>query len=260
MTEAFPRGLLDQAALPRYARTAERLWDEVRAEGARRGDRLPGERALAQRYGVSRVTVRAALGVLAQRGLVAPVQGQGWSVVAEAAAAGTGTGSLPTAPSGRVQGFADFAAEHGLVVHARVLSNRVRAATHTEAAELRIAPGSELFELLRLRYLDGRVTALEHNRVPLNLCPALAETDFATASLYATLRAADPAQLPGRADYAVEARAADDRERDLLQIVGSVPLLVATQLTANQHGRPLELTVQAYRGDRYRFQGQISNR
>ena len=259
MVETFPRGLLDHDARPRYVRTAERLWEDLSAERARPGDRLPGERALAARYAVSRETLRAALAILQRRSLVAPVQGQGWSVLTEAGPPADPPATA-TAPGRSVQGFADFAAAQGLRAHAHVLGHRVRPATHAEAAELRIGPGAELFELRRLRYLDGRVTALEHNRVPLALCPALATTDFAAASLYATLRHADPPQLPGLADYAVEARVPDDSERELLEIAGPVPLLVATQLTANQNGRPLELTVQVYRGDRYRFQGQISNR
>lgn len=259
MVETFPRGLLDSAGPPRYVRTAERLWEDLSAAQARHGDRLPGERTLAQRYGVSRVTLRSALGLLQQRGLLAPVQGQGWSVLVESAD-DTRQSEPAAGPRGSIQGFADFAAEQGLEVRAKVLMSQVRPASHAEAAELRIGPGAELFELRRLRYLDGRVTALERNRVPLAACPSLAQIDFRTASLYAVLRSADPPQFPGLADYAVEARAPDDTERELLQISGPVPLLVATQLTANQHGRPLELTVQAYRGDRYRFEGQISNR
>jgi GntR family transcriptional regulator len=38
-----------------------------------------------------------------------------------------------------------------------------------------------------------------------------------------------------------------------------VPLLVATQLAYNQDGRPLEYTVAAYRGDRYRFTATITS-
>lgn len=36
-------------------------------------------------------------------------------------------------------------------------------------------------------------------------------------------------------------------------------MLVATQLTSNQESRPIELTVQVYRGDRYRFRASITN-
>ncbi|MBT2233767.1 hypothetical protein [Nonomuraea sp. NEAU-A123] len=45
-------------------------------------------------------------------------------------------------------------------------------------------------------HLGGLVVVPEHNRVSLALGPALAATDFTAASLYATLRSADPAQLP----------------------------------------------------------------
>jgi GntR family transcriptional regulator len=37
-------------------------------------------------------------------------------------------------------------------------------------------------------------------------------------------------------------------------------MLVATQLTFNQADRPIELTVQVYRGDRYLFRASITNR
>jgi GntR family transcriptional regulator len=248
MPDELPRGVLGEDVLPLYGRVARRLWADVEADRAGVGDRLPPERALAERYGVSRVTVRAALADLQGRGLVEPTRGRGWTVR---------SGPARTRPS--VLGFADYAERLGLTVSSRVLWARARPATHDEAERLRMVPGADLFELRRLRYLDAQVVALELNRVPLAVCPGLTSTDFGTASLYATLRAADPPQHPGVADYSVEARAPDEEERRLLEIRSGVPLLVATQLTSNQHGRPLELTVQAYRGDRYRFQGQITS-
>mgnify|MGYP001194481037 CR=1 FL=1 len=136
----------------------------------------------------------------------------------------------------------------------------VRPATFDEAGTFKTAPGAAIFDLYRLRYLDGLVVVAEHNRVPLQLCPRLAEVDFATASLYATLRENTPAQLPRRADYAVEARPPSPEEAALLEIEGPVPLLVARQLSYNQEGRPMELTVAAYRGDRYHFTASITNR
>ncbi|WAZ19543.1 GntR family transcriptional regulator [Streptomyces cinnabarinus] len=56
---------------PLYWRIATQLLDELRDGTIPPGERLPGERHLAQHYGVSRETVRQALEVLRHDGLVA---------------------------------------------------------------------------------------------------------------------------------------------------------------------------------------------
>ncbi|MFB6773407.1 GntR family transcriptional regulator [Streptomyces sp. NPDC056337] len=280
----LPRGLLDADALPLYAQVAARLMDDITAGGARAGDRLPSERVLAERYAVSRVTMRSALADLANRGVIESSPARGWfltstgtgadtgagagagagAAAAAGASAGGGTaeaGDTPSAPPGgrSVQGFADHALRHGLAARTRVLASAVRPARVQEAEELRIAPGAPLFEMRRLRYLDDLVVVVEHNRLPLALCPRLADTDFGTASLYATLRTATPGQFPRVADYSVEARQPTPEERELLEITDVTPVLVATQLAYNQDARPLELTVAIYRGDRYRFRASITD-
>ncbi|MFD5806013.1 GntR family transcriptional regulator [Streptomyces sp. NPDC127020] len=278
----LPRGLLDADALPLYAQIAARLMDDITAGGARAGDRLPSERVLAERYAVSRVTMRSALGDLADRGVIESSPARGWFLTSTGTSTGTGAGTGATAgasagggtaeagrtpatppgtaPGGRsVQGFADHALRHGLAARTRVLASAVRPARVQEAEELRIAPGAPLFEMRRLRYLDDLVVVVEHNRLPLALCPRLADIDFGTASLYATLRTATPGQFPRVADYSVEARQPTPEERELLEITDVTPVLVATQLAYNQDARPLELTVAIYRGDRYRFRASITD-
>ena len=259
-TSPLPRGLLVDDTLPLYAQVAARLWTDISADGARVGDRLPSERTLATRYGVSRVTMRAALSELASRGMAEPAPARGWFIAL--AAEPPDSGGIPAAPGADthlVEGFADYAARQGLVTHSRVLQSGVRPATVTEAETLRIGPGAALFEMRRLRFLDDLVVVLEHNRLPLALCPALAVTDFAEASLFGTLRAAEPPQLPRVADYSVEARQPDATERELLEITDATPVLLAHQLAFNQEGRPLELTLAIYRGDRYRFRASITS-
>lgn len=244
-------------SLPLYSLVARRLREDVTTGGMRPGDRLPSERVLAERYEVSRVTMRSALNRLAEEGLISSAPARGWFLQENRSADHP---ALSNPGAGRtVQGFADYALRHGLAVRTRVLAAGVRAATIAEAEELRIAPGAPLFSMRRLRYLDELVVVVEYNRLPLALCPRLAETDFTEASLYATLRQADPPQAPHVADYSVEARQPDPEERDLLEITDTTPVLVATQLAFNQEARPLELTVAIYRGDRYRFRASITD-
>ncbi|MEW2165656.1 GntR family transcriptional regulator [Streptomyces sp. NPDC007084] len=243
--------------LPLYSLVARRLRSDITDGGMSTGDRLPSERVLAERYEVSRVTMRSALNRLAEEGLIASAPARGWFLQEDRSAAHP---ALSRPSAGRtVQGFADYALRHGLAVRTRVLDSGVRAATIAEAEELRIAPGAPLFSMRRLRFLDDLVVVIEHNRLPLALCPALATTDFSHASLYATLRQADPPQAPHVADYSVEARQPDAEERELLEIADTTPVLVATQLAFNQEARPLELTVATYRGDRYRFRASITD-
>ncbi|WP_329459073.1 GntR family transcriptional regulator [Streptomyces sp. NBC_01497] len=262
-TSPFPRGLLADDTLPLYAQVAARLWADVSADGARAGDRLPSERTLAARYGVSRVTMRAALTDLAARGMAESAAARGWFVAGPAVSPDPvdtfAASATPGADAHIVEGFADYAAKHGLVTRSRVLQSVVRPATVSESETLRVGPGAALFEMRRLRFLDDIVVVLEHNRLPLALCPALAETDFTEASLFATLRGGRPPQLPRVADYSVEARQPDATERELLEITDATPVLLAHQLAFNQDGRPLELTLAIYRGDRYRFRASITS-
>jgi GntR family transcriptional regulator len=64
-------------ALPAYLRIAEHLTIEIGTGRLSSGDRLPTERDLAARYGVSMMTLRKALAVVTERGLIARRQGSG---------------------------------------------------------------------------------------------------------------------------------------------------------------------------------------
>ncbi len=65
-------------------RVAERLLDLIATGAIAPGERLPGERQLAQQMGVSRVSVRAALQSLKTQGFLSAVQGGGTRVLSTA--------------------------------------------------------------------------------------------------------------------------------------------------------------------------------
>jgi GntR family transcriptional regulator len=236
--------VLDRLQL-RYQRVQDSLAGEI-ARGRRSpGSRLPPERALAEHFGVSRVTLRRALAELESRGVVARHAG-GWTV------AGPRIGEPPNA----LMSFSEMAASKGLTATARVLDLRVRPATIDEAEALGLAPGASLFELERLRRMGDVPIMIDRSTIPLALAPDLVQVDFSATSLYREIEARHRLR-PARAHVAVEAVAADERQADLLDLRPGEPLLRCHQLTEDDAGRSIELCEMVYRGDRYRFRATL---
>lgn len=233
---------------PLYQQVAHRLTAELIIDLAP-GDRLPSERVLCERFGVSRVTLRAALALLAAEGRVGSSAARGWFLLDQDVG-----GRLQAPP---LLGFTDAAADLGQRTNARVLHARVRPATLDEAESFGVVAGSAVFHLRRLRFLNELVIAVDDSRVPVAVCPGIDDHDFAHESLYRVLRTAADPVVPTVADYAVEAVAADREEVTLLDLPEAMPLLVASQRTRDQHDRTFELGSTRYRGDRFRFRATL---
>ncbi len=237
--------LLDRLQL-RYQRVQEALAEEIARDRRPPGSPLPPERALAEHFGVSRVTMRRALAELERIGLVARSPTGGWLV------AGPRVGEPPN----QLMSFSEMAAARGLTPSARVLGATVRPATLDEAEVLGLAPGAPLFELERLRLMDGVPILVDRTRIPRSLAPGLEEVDFSTASLYAALEERYGIR-PARARFAVEAVAADERLARLLELQPGGPVLRCEQVTEDEAGRTVEVCEMLYRGDRYRFRATL---
>jgi GntR family transcriptional regulator len=62
---------------PRYVQVADKISADIKAEGLKPGTRLRPERELATTYEVAYATLRKAMGVLRERGVIETVHGQG---------------------------------------------------------------------------------------------------------------------------------------------------------------------------------------
>jgi GntR family transcriptional regulator len=227
------------APQPRFHSVFRQIATRIERGELAPGDRLPSERWFGDDFGVSRTTVRRAIEELVATGLVEPRNG----------ALYVSPGSA--APSNRLQSLTELARARGLEPTARVLAQIVRAATLDEAELFRIAPGADLFELRRLRFLDGVAVAIDHDRIPLRLLPDAAAIDFTAASLFAELEAAGSELVQARLQ--IEARAATAEEAALLALAPAAPLLVGTEHASDRAGQIVNLGVTAYRSDRHRF-------
>lgn len=230
---------------PLHDQVREAIESQIRSGDIPPGSRLQSERELADRLGVSRVTVRRALDALEKEGLVRAAPGSG-RYVQEA--------DLAEPPNGLLS-FTELGARRGLVAASRVIGKRVRPASLEEAETMTIAPGAELFELDRLRMLDGVAVAVDNTRVPLAAAPELPEIDFRSASLYDVLQRAGAAVA--RADYTTEACAASATQARQLGLAPGDPLLLARTTGYDRAGCVVEMGKTFYRGDRYRFHATL---
>ena len=116
---------------------------------------------------------------------------------------------------------------------------------------MRIAPGAKLFDLERLRLLEGVAIAVDRAMLPLALFPFLTDVDFEESSLHLTLESRGT--IPTTVDYVVEVQEAEERLAGLLDIPVGKGVLVASGTTLDQTGVPIELGSITYRPDRYRL-------
>jgi len=229
----------------RYQRVQQALADEIQRGGRTAGARLPPERALAEHFGVSRVTLRRALDELMRDGLVRRSV-NGWEV-----ASGTIGG-----PPNELMSFTELAASRGLHAGGRTLEKCVRAATLDEAEALGLAPGAPLFEIERLRTMDDVPILIDRTRIPLAIAPGIEQVELDASSLYGVLHDRFGVR-PVRARVTVEAAPADPRRAHLLGLETGQPVLRCQQQVEDQTGTVIWLCEMVYRHDRYRLRATL---
>lgn len=226
---------------PLWLQAVDYLRREVAEGRLPLGSRLPPERELCERLSISRVTLRKALARLVDDGVLRSSHGRGWFV------AGSAQADWPHS----LESFSETAERMGLTATSVILRAGVEPATLDEAEELGIAPGAPLFQLVRVRLLDGVPIAMDDSRVPAALAPGLSDIDFASGSLYESL--AHVGLDPQRADSTIEARGADAELAAHLRVQPGTPVLVMHQLVVDGDERPVLSSTIRYAGDRYRL-------
>ena len=150
----------DRRALPLQVRDGLRQY--LAREGLNPGDKLPTEEELCARFEVSRATLREALRLLEQDGVLEVRQGNGRYMSA-----------LPNVerPITRLEGMTELLQSMGHHVTDRVLGVASRPATETEATALHCPAGTEVIEVRRVRLQDTEPLTYSAVVLPRRLFP-----------------------------------------------------------------------------------------
>ena len=246
LTTALPLSLDPGSATPAYLQLAQGLQGLILAGALPGGAALPGERELAASLGVSRVTVRQALRVLQERGLLHRRQGSGTFVREGGPAA-----QSIVQPLSALTGFSEDMRSRGRTPGSLVLSFERGRPTPQEAMTLAVSPRSEVVRLRRLRSADGEPLAVETSSLPARVLPGVSLPDVEGGSLYTLLR--ERGFAPARAMQHLRASEADDDTARWLDLRPGAALLATERVTWDAAGSVLEYARAAYRGDRYDF-------
>lgn len=233
--------MIDRAhPIPLYHQLKTIILRQIKQGALKADDRLPAEIDLAQKYGVSKATVRQALGELEIEGLVRRIQGRG-TFISEA--------KVEQGPR-ELTSFTQEMRKREMRPASRVLLHEVMEAQGDVAEKLKVAEGSRVFCLKRLRLADDHPMGVQAAYVPLDLAPDLPAQNFENASLYEFLKNRY-GLVPVRAREIHVAVTLDPADAALLKVPEGSPALAAERVTYLESGRPMELVHSLMRGDRY---------
>lgn len=206
------------------------------------GSLAPSETELAARYGVSRMTSRAAVLVLRQEGLLYVVRGRGVYVARR---------KLDLHGTPARLGFTEMARQHGLTPSSRLLRFDRGAADSALAGQLGLTPGDPVFFVERLRYADAAPMCHQLTAVPVAVCPSLFRRNLAADSLYRILVEDHGHALTGYSED-IESGTAGRTIARLFRMAVTDPVLIARRVVYGKRGKPVEWTLGTYRADRFR--------
>lgn len=217
-------GRIDRSSPEPYYMQLSRLVEaQIEAGAFTVGDRLPSETDLCRSFDLARSTVRETLRSLQDRGIIKMVPRRGAFV-----AGPKPSGWLLQVAEGFFEGKVDH--EHGQV-ETRVLSARLRRVPAAVRKALDLTAGATVYELQRVRSLDGKTAMFSINYMLPEVRPTIEATEVVKGkgSLNKALR--DAGFMLHGARRTVEAVAADDDLAAKLGVAVGAPLLLVTSQT-----------------------------
>jgi GntR family transcriptional regulator len=219
----------------RYREIAGHLRSRVEAGEFGAGRLLPSEAELSARYDASRVTVRRALEVLRDEGLLDARQGFGWFVATDPF----------RQPLARLSTIEAQLAESGRTPQRRVLDFEfVRAEGRVRA----VLGCDQVLRVRRLNLADGEPFARVTVWCPADLGQELSRADVERSPFYELL----PVPLAG-ATQTIGAAAASNEDAGVLQIPAGSPVLICERVTRSVDGTPVLLSEHVFPGHRTEF-------
>ncbi|GAA2028175.1 GntR family transcriptional regulator [Catenulispora yoronensis] len=240
-----PRIEVDRSSpIPLYFQVAEQIAEAIRAGELAPGDQLDSEVQIAEALGLSRPTVRQAIGHLVDRGMIVRRRGVGTQIL-----------PMPVRREMELTSLHDDLARSGRAPGTDVLLLARVPAEPEAAAALGVPGGTQVTKVVRLRRSQGEPLALMRNWLP-DPVPALGVELLETTGLYEVLRKAGIRICVAR--QRIGACTADQEQATLLEERRGAALLTMERTAFDDSGRAVEFGSHIYRASRYSLEVTVT--
>ena len=227
------------SVVPMYKQILKLLSDRIAGGVWGPGEKLPPESALMQEFGVSRITVRAAIEELTDNGVLVRSQGKGTFVASPKS----------TYKANDITGFTRSCKLAGKVPTSRLIKREWIYPNQTDMEFLGIPEQQHIIYTERLRFVDGNPTLIEVNHFSPEL-DFLFEEDL-EGSLFEVLEK-HGISIENR-HRSLEICYATKDEASLLEVEKNKPLILFRDEQFDQDGKPVYLSKQIYNTDHMKF-------
>lgn len=225
---------------PMYIKIHNQIKRDIEQHVYNVGDRIPAERQLAIKFGVSRMTLRQAIKTLEEEGILERRLGSGTYVSSR---------KVQEKMSG-IMSFTEIMEANGQVPSSKLITYKVGQPSLSEKERLKLEDGVSVLRMERIRYADDLPICYEVVTVPYHLVEKSTKAEIST-HLYETL--ARNGHKIGRVTEHISASIANENDAHLLYIKKGEPLITRRQVTEFEEGQPFEYTRARYVAERFEF-------
>lgn len=229
----------------KYQEIANDLRGQIQSGVYKSGEQLALEREMCEHYGVSRITIKKAVDQLVKEGLVVKRRGSG-TFVKSLANEDVHDISMANQFSGFSKNFA------GHEVTTEVVRFDIIHPAPEIAEKLNITTDDFVYDIVRLRNVDGRPVVIEYTQMPIELIPGI-KRDVLENSIYQYIENQLHFKIQSAHRF-IRALLPTEQEEKLLQIKhGTLPILEVEQIAFLDDGRAFEYSKAHHRGDEQTF-------
>lgn len=225
---------------PMYIRIHNQIKRDIEKHVYKVGDRIPAERQLAVKFGVSRMTLRQAIKTLEEEGILERRLGSGTYVASQ---------KVQEKMSG-IMSFTQITEANGQTPSSKVISYQIGQPSLSEKERLHLDAQASILRMERIRYADDVPICHEVVTVPYDLVKNNSKEEI-SSHLYETLE--KNGNRIGRVTEYISASVCNEQDARLLQAKKGQALITRRQVTELTNGRPFEYTRARYVAERFEF-------